>query len=203
MRCAGFVRICSPPWSGVGWDDDLKHCHENCALRRLATLPDAEWGGPPDHKEALPVPPQAAEWEWELDANGVPVRNLSTPASAARGWRPRADIRRTLPPRPTPNAAVVACMDSRLKIFELLGIGDEDAQVIRNAGGVVTDDVFTREIEEETGIRPPWAVQAFTDAARDVRESIGRIKASPFLPRTDKIRGFVFDVATGDLNKVR
>jgi len=199
-------------------------------------LPDAEWGGPPDHKEALPVPPQAAEWEWELDANGVPVRNLSTPASAARGWRPRADIRRTLPPRPTPNAAVVACMDSRLKIFELLGIGDEDAQVIRNAGGVVTDDVirslavsqrllgtteiilihhtdcglqkitddeFTREIEEETGIRPPWAVQAFTDAARDVRESIGRIKASPFLPRKDKIRGFVFDVATGDLNKVR
>jgi len=199
-------------------------------------LPDAEWGGPPDHKEALPVPPQAAEWEWELDANGVPVRNLSTPASAARGWRPRADIRRTLPPRPTPNAAVVACMDSRLKIFELLGIGDEDAQVIRNAGGVVTDDVirslavsqrllgtteiilihhtdcglqkitddeFTREIEEETGIRPPWAVQAFTDAARDVRESIGRIKASPFVPRTDKIRGFVFDVATGDLNKVR
>ena len=198
-------------------------------------MPDAEWGGPPDHKEALPVPPQAAEWEWELDANGVPVRNLSTPASAARGWRPRADIRRTLPPRPTPNAAVVACMDSRLKIFELLGIGDEDAQVIRNAGGVVTDDVirslavsqrllgtteiilihhtdcglqkitddeFTREIEEETGIRPPWAVQAFTDAARDVRESIGRIKASPFLPRTDKIRGFVFDVATGDLNKV-
>jgi len=199
-------------------------------------LPDAEWGGPPDHKEALPVPPQAAEWEWELDANGVPVRNLSTPASAGRGWRPRADIRRTLPPRPTPNAAVVACMDSRLKIFELLGIGDEDAQVMRNAGGVVTDDVirslavsqrllgtteiilihhtdcglqkitddeFTREIEEETGIRPPWAVQAFTDAARDVRESIGRIKASPFLPRTDKIRGFVFDVATGDLNKVR
>ena len=199
-------------------------------------MPDAEWGGPPDHKEALPVPPQAAEWEWELDANGVPVRNLSTPASAVRGWRPRADIRRTLPPRPVPNAAVVACMDSRLKIFELLGIGDEDAQVIRNAGGVVTDDVirslavsqrllgtteiilihhtdcglqkitddeFTREIEEETGIRPPWAVQAFTDAARDVRESIGRIKASPFLPRTDKIRGFVFDVATGDLNKVR
>ena len=199
-------------------------------------MPDAEWGGPPDHKEALPVPPQAAEWEWELDANGVPVRNLSTPAGAARGWRPRADIRRTLPPRPTPNAAVVACMDSRLKIFELLGIGDEDAQVMRNAGGVVTDDVirslavsqrllgtteiilihhtdcglqkitddeFTREIEEETGIRPPWAVQAFTDAARDVRESIGRIKASPFLPRTDKIRGFVFDVATGDLNKVR
>jgi len=199
-------------------------------------LPDAEWGGPPDRKDALPEPAQAAGWEWELDANGVPVQNLSTIAGAGRGRRLRSDIRRTLP-RPTPHVAVVACMDSRLKIFELLGISDEEeAQVIRNAGGVVTDDVirslavsqrllgtteiilihhtdcglqkitddeFMREIEEETGIRPPWAVQAFTDAARDVRESIRRIKASPFLPRTDKIRGFVFDVATGELNRVR
>ena len=199
-------------------------------------MPDAEWGGPPGHKEALPEPPQAADWEWELDANGVPVQNLSTTASAARGRRSRSTMRRPLPPQPTPHAAVIACMDSRLKIFELLGLGDEEAHVIRNAGGVVTDDVirsltvsqrllgtteiillhhtdcglqkitddeFTREIEEETGIRPLWAVQAFTDAARDVRESIRRIKASPFLSRTDKIRGFVFDVTTGKLNKVR
>jgi carbonic anhydrase len=199
-------------------------------------LPNAEWGGSPDHKDALPEPPQAAGWEWELDANGVPVQNLSTTTSTGRGRRLRSDIRRTLPPRPTPYVAVVACMDSRLKIFELLGIGDEEAQVIRNAGGVVTDDVirslavsqrllgtteiilihhtdcglqkitddeFKREIEEATGIRPPWAVQAFTDATRDVRESIRRIKASPFLPRTDNIRGFVFDVETGKLNKVR
>jgi len=199
-------------------------------------LPNAEWGGSPDHKDAPPEPPQAAGWEWELDANGVPVQNLSTTASSGRGRRLRSDLRRTLPPRPTPYVAVVACMDSRLKIFELLGIGDEEAQVIRNAGGVVTDDVirslavsqrllgtteiilihhtdcglqtitddeFMREIEEETGVRPPWAVQAFTDAARDVRESIRRIKDSPFLPRTNKIRGFVFDVATGKLNKVR
>lgn len=126
-------------------------------------------------------------------------------------------------------------MDSRLNIAELLGIGGAEAQVIRNAGGVVTDDVirslavsqrllgtteiilihhtdcglqkitddqFTREIEEETGIAPPWAVQAFSDAARDVRESIGRVKASPFV-RTGKISGFVFDVTTGKLNKVR
>ena len=199
-------------------------------------MPNAEWGGSPDHKDAPPEPPQAAGWEWELDGNGVPVQNLSTTASSGRGRRLRSDIRRTLPPRPTPYVAVVACMDSRLKIFELLGIGDEEAQVIRNAGGVVTDDVirslavsqrllgtteiilihhtdcglqkitddeFMREIEEETGVRPPWAVQAFTDAARDVRESIRRIKDSPFLPRTNKIRGFVFDVATGKLNKVR
>jgi len=199
-------------------------------------LPDAEWGGPPEYKDALPEPPQAAGWEWELDANGVPVQNLSTTASAGRGRRLRSDIRRTLTPGPAPYAAVVACMDSRIKISELLGIGDEEAQVIRNAGGVVTDDVirslavsqrllgtteiilihhtdcglqkitddeFKREIEEETGIRPPWAVQAFTDAARDVHESIRRIKASPFLPRTNRIRGFVFDVATGKLDKVR
>jgi carbonic anhydrase len=199
-------------------------------------LTDAEWGGPPDHKDSLREPPQAAGWEWELDANGVPVQHLSTPASTARGRRPRADMPRTLPPPPAPHAAVVACMDSRLKIFELLRLGDEEVQVIRNAGGVVTDDVirslavsqrllgtteiilihhtdcglqkitdeeFQRAIEEETGIRPPWAVQAFTDAAWDVRESIRRIKASPFLRRKDKIRGFVFDVATGKLNKVR
>jgi len=199
-------------------------------------LLDAECGGPPGPKDAVPEPPQAAGWEWELDANGVPVQRLTTTASATRGRRLRPDMRRTLPPRPTPHAAVIACMDSRLKIFELLGLGDEEAQVIRNAGGVITDDVirslavsqrllgtteiilihhtdcglqkitddeFKREIEEDTGIRPPWAVQTFTDAALDVRESIRQVKASPFLPRTDKIRGFVFDVTTGKLIRVR
>jgi carbonic anhydrase len=172
----------------------------------------------------------------ELDAYGVPVQNRSTPAPAARGRRLPADTRRPLPPQPALRAAVIACMDSRLKIFGLLDMDDDEAQVIRNAGGVVTDDVirslavsqrllgtteiillhhtdcglqkitddeFMREIEEETGVRPPWAVEAFTDAARDVRKSIGRIKASPFLPHKDNIRGFVLDVATGKLNKVR
>jgi carbonic anhydrase len=129
----------------------------------------------------------------------------------------------------------VACMDSRMKIFAILGMNDGEAHVIRNAGGVVTDDVIrslaisqrllgTREIilihhtdcglqkttedafkaaiETETGIRPPWAVEAFTDAAADVRQSIARLKASPFLPHKDAVRGFVFDVATGKLNEV-
>jgi carbonic anhydrase len=202
----------------------------------MATLADAEWGGPPDPKDSLPEPPQAAGWEWELDAYGVPVQNRSTPARAARGRRLRADIRRPLPPQPTLRTAVVACMDSRLKIFELLGMGDDETQVIRNAGGVVTDDVirslavsqrllgtteiivihhtdcgpqkitddeFMREIEEETGIRPSWTVEAFTDAARDVRKSISRIRASPFVLHKDKIRGFVLNVTTGKLNKVR
>ena len=199
-------------------------------------MANAEWGGLPDGMEALPELQQAADWEWELDAYGVPVQDPATPARAARGRRPRADMRPPLPAQSALRAAVVACMDSRLKISGLLGMGDDEAQVIRNAGGVVTDDVirslavsqrllgtteiilihhtdcglqkitddeFMREIEEEAGIRPPWAVEAFTDAARDVRKSIGRIKASPFLPHKHNIRGFVFDVATGKLNKVR
>ena len=137
--------------------------------------------------------------------------------------------------QPTRHAAVVACMDSRMRVFPMLGMADGEAHVIRNAGGVVTDDVVrslaisqrllgTREImlihhtdcglqkttedefkgsiEAETGIRPPWAVESFTDAEQDVRQSIGRIKASPFIPHKDAIRGFVFDVATGKLNEV-
>jgi carbonic anhydrase len=65
-----------------------------------------------------------------------------------------------------------------------------------------TEDEFKGAIEAETGIRPPWAVEAFTDAEQDVRQSIGRIKASPYIPHRDGIRGFVFDVDTGKLNEV-
>ena len=137
--------------------------------------------------------------------------------------------------RPARQIAVVACMDVRLNLYSLLGMGDGEAHVIRNAGGVVTDDVvrslaisqrllgtreimlvhhtdcglqkttedeFKRAIEADTGIRPPWAVESFTDPGQDVRQSIGRIKASPFIPHKESIRGFVFDVATGKLNEV-
>jgi carbonic anhydrase len=65
-----------------------------------------------------------------------------------------------------------------------------------------TDDAFKASIQEETGIKPPWAAEAFGDLDTDVRQSIARIKASPFVPHTDAIRGFVFDVATGKLNEV-
>ena len=139
------------------------------------------------------------------------------------------------PAQPGRHVAVVACMDSRLGIFPMLGMADGEAHVIRNAGGVVTDDVMrslaisqrllgTREImlihhtdcglqktteaefkgavEADTGIRPHWAVETFTDPEQDVRQSIGRLKASPFIPHKDAIRGFVFDVATGKLNEV-
>jgi carbonic anhydrase len=65
-----------------------------------------------------------------------------------------------------------------------------------------TDDEFKAAIQEETGIKPPWAAEAFGDLDTDVRQSIARIKASPFVPHRDAVRGFVFDVATGKLSEV-
>ena len=140
-----------------------------------------------------------------------------------------------LPSPPALNMAVVACMDARLDIHNLLGIQEGDAHVIRNAGGVVTDDVIrslvisqrllgTREvalihhtdcgmltfrdddvkdaIQAETGLRPAFAMEAFGNLEGDVRQSIARIEASPFVPAKDRIRGFVYDCATGRLNEV-
>jgi carbonic anhydrase len=140
-----------------------------------------------------------------------------------------------LPMPPSAHAAVIACMDARLNVYGILGLEEGEAHVIRNAGGVVTDDEIrslaisqrllgTREvilihhtdcgmltftdddfrasIEAETGIKPPWAAEAFSDLEADVRQSIRRITTSPFIPHTDAIRGFVFDVATGRLNEV-
>jgi carbonic anhydrase len=141
----------------------------------------------------------------------------------------------SLPMPPGKATAVVACMDARLNPYGLLGLQEGDAHVIRNAGGVVTEDVIrsltisqrllgTREIilihhtdcgmltfhdddlkaqiEADTGIRPPFALEAFPDVARDVRQSIERIKASPFIPDTDQVRGFVYDVKSGRLEEV-
>src|SRR5580700_8770183 len=140
------------------------------------------------------------------------------------------------PVEPGQHVAVVACMDSRMRIFPMLGMTGGEAHVIRNAGGVVTDDVIrslaisqrllgTREImlvhhtecgmltftdddfkaaiQEETGIKPPWAAEAFGELEADVRQSIKRITSSPFIPHTDAVRGFVFDVATGLLTEVK
>jgi carbonic anhydrase len=140
-----------------------------------------------------------------------------------------------LPMPPSAGVAVIACMDARLNVYGILGLDLGEAHVIRNAGGVVTDDEIrslaisqrllgTREIvlihhtdcgmltftdddfkaaiQQDTGIKPPWAAESFADLDADVRQSIARIKASPFVPHTDAIRGFVFDVATGQLNEV-
>src|SRR5438309_3896580 len=141
-----------------------------------------------------------------------------------------------LPMPPARHTAVVACMDARLNPYGLLGLSEGDAHVIRNAGGVVTDDVVrslaisqrllgTREvilihhtdcgmltftddavkaqIQKDTGIRPPFALEAFSNLEEDVRQSIARVKASPFIPKKDRVRGFVYDVKTGRLTEVK
>jgi carbonic anhydrase len=140
-----------------------------------------------------------------------------------------------LPLPPAKRVAVVACMDARLNPYGLLGLGEGDAHVIRNAGGVVTDDEirslsisqrllgteeiilihhtdcgmltfsddeFRRQVQADTGIKPEWAAEAFDDLEADVRQSIARIKSSPFIPKKDQIRGFVYDVKTGRLSEV-
>ncbi len=140
-----------------------------------------------------------------------------------------------LPLPPAKKVAVVTCMDARLIPTRVLGLEEGDAHVIRNAGGVVTDDEirslaisqrllgteeiilihhtdcgmltftddeFRGRLEQETGIKPEWAAETFTDLEQDVRQSIARIKASPFIPRKDSVRGFVYEVETGRLREV-
>ncbi|HEX2234695.1 MAG TPA: carbonic anhydrase [Actinomycetota bacterium] len=141
----------------------------------------------------------------------------------------------SLPLPPTRKVAVVACMDARLDVHKILGLQEGDAHVIRNAGGVVTDDAirsltisqrllgteevilihhtdcgmltFTdddvkQRVQAEVGIRPHFSLEAFSDLEEDVRQSIRRIQASPFLPSRDRVRGFVYDVTTGRLQEV-
>jgi carbonic anhydrase len=140
-----------------------------------------------------------------------------------------------LPLPPAKKVAILACMDARLDPYAALGLHEGDAHVIRNAGGVVTDDEirslaisqrllgteeivlihhtdcgmltfsdddFRRSIEAETGVKPDWDALAFNDLDGDVRRSIARISESPFIPRTNSVRGFVYDVETGRLREV-
>ncbi|MGP3970564.1 beta-class carbonic anhydrase [Streptomyces sp. 6N223] len=136
--------------------------------------------------------------------------------------------------RPVRRVAIVACMDARLDLHAALGLELGDCHTIRNAGGVVTDDIirsltisqralgtrsvvlihhtgcgllhltedFRTELEREVGQKPSWAVESFTDLDQDVRQSMARVRTSPFLPHTDDVRGFVFDVTTGLLREV-
>jgi carbonic anhydrase len=139
-----------------------------------------------------------------------------------------------LPMPPGRKLAVVACMDARLIPTRVLGLDEGDAHVIRNAGGVVTDDTirslaisqhklgteeivlihhtdcgmltfkdddFKESLQGETGLKPAWAVETFSDLDEDVRQSIERIKASPFIPKKN-VRGFVYEVETGKLREV-
>jgi carbonic anhydrase len=140
-----------------------------------------------------------------------------------------------LPLPPARKVAVLACMDARLNPQKVLGLEEGDAHVIRNAGGVVTDDEirslaisqrllgteeiilihhtdcgmltftdeqFSAQLEEATGEAPAWAAESFTDLDEDVRDSIRRIRESPFIPNTDNVRGFIYEVETGRLREV-
>ena len=140
-----------------------------------------------------------------------------------------------LPLPPAKQVAVVACMDARLDPQKVLGLGEGDAHVIRNAGGVVTDDEirslaisqrllgtreiilihhtdcgmltftdeqFSDQLEADTGSKPEWTANCFDDLEGDVRESIAKIRSSPFIPNKDSIRGFVYDVKSGRLDEI-
>jgi carbonic anhydrase len=140
-----------------------------------------------------------------------------------------------LPAPPARRAAIVTCMDARMDVYAILGLAPGDCHVIRNAGGVVTDDAirsltisqrllgteeivvihhtgcgmlgvdddaFRASIESDTGIRPPWSAEAFTDLDAEARQSLARLRRSPFLPHGDRARAFVYDVETGRLREV-
>jgi carbonic anhydrase len=136
---------------------------------------------------------------------------------------------------PARKLAVLACMDARLDPARALGLRPGDAHVIRNAGGVVTEDAirslvisqrllgteeivlihhtgcgmltFTDDevldtIESDVGTRPDFALRSFPDLDENVRESIAALRANPFLPHTQSVRGFVYDIETGALDEV-
>ncbi|WP_158848223.1 beta-class carbonic anhydrase [Saccharothrix deserti] len=138
-------------------------------------------------------------------------------------------------PRPSMHVTILTCMDSRIRVFEIFGLKQGEAHVLRNAGGVVTDDMirslalsqrklgtrevllvhhtncglelvtedaFKDELEQDSGMRPTWSVEAFREAKDSVRGSMNRVRHSPFLPHRDNVRGFVYDVHTGELTEV-
>ena len=146
-----------------------------------------------------------------------------------------AFTRGDLPSQPSKQVAVVACMDARLNVYGALGLQEGEAHVIRNAGGVVTEDVirsltisqrllgtheillihhtdcgmltFTddavkAQIQADVGIRPPFALEAFSDLEAELRQSVARIRTSPFVPYKGSVRGFIYDVTTGRLHEV-
>jgi carbonic anhydrase len=143
--------------------------------------------------------------------------------------------KRHLDVQPSRRLAIVTCMDSRLDVFAALGLSDGEAHILRNAGGVITDDVvrslavsqrrlgtrevmlihhtdcgmqsltddgFRAELQDATGVAPAFAIESFADVDVDVRQSILRVRRSPFLPHRDRVRGFVYDVDTHELREV-
>jgi carbonic anhydrase len=138
-------------------------------------------------------------------------------------------------PVPSLHLTVLTCMDARIKVFDVFGLKHGEVHILRNAGGVATDDMlrslaisqrklltrevivmqhtscgmmtvtedgFKDELEHATGLRPTWAVESFRNVEDSVRQSVERIRRSPFVPYTDMVRGFVYDVTTGGIREV-
>lgn len=138
-------------------------------------------------------------------------------------------------PVPSLHVALVTCMDARIKVFDVFGLRHGEAHILRNAGGIVTEDVlrslaisqrklgtrevvvmqhtrcglstftdeeFRDEVETDTGVRPTWSAETFRDVEASVRTSVARVRHCPFLPHTDRVRGFVYDVTTGRVCEV-
>lgn len=138
-------------------------------------------------------------------------------------------------PVPSLHLAIVTCMDARIKVFDVFGLKHGEAHIMRNAGGIVTDDMirslsisqrclhtrevivmqhtscglstitdddFRTEIEKDTGLRPTWAVESFTEVKDSVKQSVERVRRSPFVPYANAVRGFVYDVRTAALSEV-
>ncbi|MEU1016482.1 carbonic anhydrase [Streptomyces sp. NPDC005900] len=178
---------------------------------------------------ASPSGPTPTAPNGDLAADAVTDRLVEANVRYAAGFTdPGMDA------RPVLRVAVVACMDARLDLHDALGLELGDCHTIRNAGGVVTDDVirsltisqralgtrsvvlihhtgcgleslteeFRQDLETEVGQRPTWAVESFRDVDQDVRQSMQRVRTSPFLLHTGDVRGFVFDVTTGLLREI-
>ena len=142
----------------------------------------------------------------------------------------------TIPtPVPSLGLAVVTCMDARIKVFDVFGLTHGEVHILRNAGGIATDDIirsltisqrrlgtrevvimqhtlcglstitedeFKDELQDDTGLRPPWAIESFREVKDSVRQSVERVRRSPFVPHRDQVRGFVYDVHTAELTEV-
>ena len=155
---------------------------------------------------------------------------LDRHASGADHGAPEVDT-----PVPSLHVAIVTCMDARIKVFDVFGLRHGETHILRNAGGIVTDDIirslsisqrklqtrevivmqhtqcglstftddeFRDELEEDTRLRPPWAIETFREVKDSVRQSVERVRRSPFVPYRDHVRGFVYDVHTAELTEV-
>jgi carbonic anhydrase len=193
------------------------------------------------------MPPYVMFVHWTCPADAAGMQSPQTPTGRGETMTAIDDLLarhvggpdQGAPTVPTPvpalHLAVLTCMDARIKVFDVFGLKHGEVHILRNAGGVATDDVlrslaisqrklqtrevivmqhtscgmmtvtedgFKDELEQTTGLRPTWAVEAFRNVADSVRQSVARIRRSPFVPHTESVRGFVYDVGTGGITEV-